>query len=108
MVGGDGRREDDGVDPIVLDDVRELRRRSDSGVPPGERCELFRARIADADDLGVLELNEIPNEVGPPVPEPDDGDAKRAGAQRVPFGRKTCSGVFRSSMRSPLNDQLRA
>ena len=60
-----------------------------------------------SDDLRALELDEVAEQVRPPVPEPDDGDAQRS-LTACPSAGAPAAGVCSSSTTSSPNDQLRA
>ena len=88
-------------------DVEVRARRLDERIAALEELEPLGALVADGDHFKSVDLDEVAEQVRPPVAETDDGDAQWS-AHRVALGRNTCTGVCRSSSTSRPNDQLRA
>ena len=77
------RRERHGVDRLVGEDIVDARVGLHGRVPTLDQLEALDVAIANRDDLGAVELVEVPDEVRAPVSEADDCDADRA--HRVEF-----------------------
>ena len=106
VVGADRRRDRDGVDRLVGEDLVELLAGADAREAPAHQLEAVRVAVADRRDLRALELEEVANEVRAPVTEPDDCDAD--GSHAVAFRwRRSANGVRSSSRRSRPSDQPR-
>ena len=77
-MGGDRRRDGDGVDLVVVEDV------FDTGDDPGPRMTGSRKvafvspLITNSNERSGIDLRKIASEIRPPVPIADDGHPKRA------------------------------
>ena len=74
VVGRHGRRDHDGVERVVGEQVVDLGRRARVRVPRGHRLELGAVEVADPGQVG--EVVEVAGEVRAPVVEPDDTDPR--------------------------------
>ena len=92
VVGGDRRRDDDGVDRRVFEDVVEVDARLDRGVLARDAIERGGVPIADRDEIGLRQRGEVAHEVRTPVPDPDDGAAQRRRAHAVTRCRTSWTG----------------
>jgi hypothetical protein len=68
------RRDDDGVERLVGEQVGVVGRRARVRVPSGEPGTQPLVQVAEPRELG--ELVEVADEVGAPVPEADDADPR--------------------------------
>jgi hypothetical protein len=72
-----GRRDRDCLDGRVGEDFVVVRRQPDRRIAATYLFERRGSCVARADDLRVVDLLEVPDEVGAPVAEPDDRDTDR-------------------------------
>src|SRR6476646_8855184 len=106
VVRGDRRRDQNGLECRIAEELVKVRRSADARVASCDSGPGLLALVADPDELGEPGLDEVPNELRAPVPEADDANSDRL-RHRAPWPRKIWVGVRASSFRSSASDQPR-
>ena len=123
MVGRNRRGQGDRLDRGVAEQGVHVGLLTQAGVAAANAGERPLVAVANGNEIGLVQLVEVPHEIGAPVAEPDHRDSHRVGAELavhpvdaarvaahhpVRSGRTSCLKVRASSERSSPNVQPRA
>ena len=107
VVRRDRRCDEDRFDVVRREQIVELVRRAHAGIATPDQRQPLGVEVADRDELGAVELCEVPDEVRAPVAQPHDRHAygRRHGHAVDRRCRRSAKGVLKSRRRSRPSDQ---